>query len=354
MNENVQVRKIEEGDFHSLVDDLNPWGFKTKGPAYPQWLHESRPFHRVSWIATFENTIIGYYGTLTVPLKVENQIIYAYRGGPFVHPDHRKKRYNVLNLLTRAVFNEIKVRGGAAYIFPKPELIKYFARRMKCVRLKPIPRYICVLRLAPIFERFLKNKRVAQALGFLCQGFWRMWLHKFKRLPKGLTIKELHSFDERFDVLWEKASKAHKIISMRNAEYLNWRYTQEPGQPYVIFAAERSGEILGYVILRPADPKRGRSAWIADLLDVQEPDVTKALLGQAIEYFGAQGADKIEFYVSDDYYEKRLRSIGFMKRPTRPRTSEVLVGKCESSKIKKEIFEDPLNWFVTTADLLFA
>lgn len=354
MNETVQVRKLEESDFHSLVDDLNPWEFKKRGPAYPQWLHESRPLHRVSWIVTLNQAIIGYYGTLTVPLKVGDQIICVYRGGPFVHPDYRKKPYNVLNLLTRAVFNEIKTRAGATYVFPTPELIRYYTRRIGCVRLKSVPRYVFILRIAYFLEHFFGNKKIARVAGFFCQPLWQAWFHRITRPPKGVQIREIRSFDERFDGLWGKTSQLHKILSMRNAEYLNWRYTQEPGQSYVIFVAERNNELLGYIILRPADPKRGRSACIADLLDMQEPDVTKALLGQAIEYFCAQGADKIEFYISNDYYEKRLRSMGFVRRPARPYASEVMVGKCESSKIEKELFENPRNWFVTTADLMFA
>lgn len=333
-NRRVLIRKLEPRDFEALLTDLNPWRFKKKGRVYPEWLHQAKPLHRVSWIATLNGSIIGYYGTLTIPLKIGGRLVCAYRGGPFVHPAYRGR--GVFKRLTRAVFDETKKRKGAVYIFPTPRIVNFFVQKMRCVRLKSIPRYIYVFRIAPNQRSFSKKKGHASAL-------------------TQLFIKEIHAFDNRFNTLWEKASRAHKIISMRNAEYLNWRYFKEPGNSYAVFAAEKNRRILGYIILRPADRKlRGQGAWVVDLLDIRDPAVTKALLNQAIQYFDAEGADSLQCYLADPYYEKILKSVGFLKRPSDPKDSEVLVAKCNSPVVSKSAFAKPENWFITTADMLFA
>ncbi|GEM_PF-4651749 len=347
MNETIQVRKLEEGDFRALVDDLNPWNFKNTGTAYPKWLRDSDP-EGISMVAIQDSRIIGYYCTLTVPLKVGNHMVPVYRGGPFVHPDHRRKR--VMDLLSQAIFKAIKNRSGATYVTPKPELIGHFLKKKGCVRLKPIPRYVLALRASVLFRGLLKNTRLSKILGDAVQPFWK---RVFQYQPsKRFRIREVSSFDARFDTLWQKASKLHEVISMRGAHYLDWRYLREPGHRYTVFTAENERGLLGYAIVRV--PKEGaQKGLLADLLDLQDPQVTRALLAQVAAYFDAKGLERTECYLSNAYYEKIIKSMGFLKRPLRAGDVNVLFGKCEFSAAEK-IFNDPKKWFVTTADLMFA
>lgn len=354
MTDFIKIRSCEKRDFKVLADRQSPWDFKDKGEAWLEWLSQYKSFDRVSLVATLDDAIIGYYVTITIPLKIENRIVHSYRGGIFVHPDHRKKNYNVLNLLVRAVHEEIRKREGAVYAFPISRLMKYYTHRIKFEVLKPIPRYVCVLRIATIFERILKSKKVANVLGYFCQPLWPWWLLRIKFLPEGITINEIHFFDERFDRLWDKASKNHKIIATRDAEYLNWRYTKEPGQQYVIFAAQKNNEILGYIILKPLGDNDKKTGILIDLFGIQDKVVTKALALRAVQYFISEGADKLECYLSDKYYEGLLKSVGFIKKPDRPKAANVLIAKSYSPTTKNDVFGNPRHWFITTTDMIIA
>ena len=352
----IKIRAFEDSDTDILMARFEGLKLFDRGRAYLEWSISFRPEQRIFLLACLDNAIIGYYNATMSWLKVDDKIINAYYGGILIHPDHRKKRYSFLtmNRLVKRLRDEIINKQGVFYGFPNPRLGAYSNRVNETRPIKPIPRYICVLRAACVFRQILKPKKIADALGEQCQPLWRWRLLRTKHRAKGVMVKEIHFFDKRFNRLWEKASKTHKIISMRDTEYLNWRYLKEPGRRFLIFAAERNNELQGYVILKPFDSKNQGPGQIIDLFDVKDKRVTKALLLQAIEYFDAQGADKIEFFVSDDYYERMLRSLGFVKRKTRSGVVDRLVATCRSKSIDPDYFYDAKHWFITTADMLLS
>jgi len=334
----IKIRDFKNSDAENLLARFEGWKLFDRGRAYLEWSISFQPEQRIFLLACLDDTIIGWSRVTMSWLKVGDKIINAYYGGIFVHPDHRKKRYSFLTLsrLTRTMQVEITGKEGVFYGFPNPRLGFHCHRWGGPQPIKPIPRYVLVLR------------------GGLFEPFRRRWLLKTTHAPKGVEIKEIHFFDERFDQLWEKASKTHKIIAMRDAEYLNWRYLKEPGRRFVIFAAERNHELLGYIILKPLTEKDRRIGSLIDIFDVQDKTVTKALFLQAVRYFAGEGADKLEFYLSDEYYETVLKSTGFVKNQDSPKAWEMLIAKSYSPGTEKNVFGNPRNWFITATDMIIA
>ena len=42
----------------------------------------------------------------------------------------------------------------------------------------------------------------------------------------GISLIEIYNFNEKFDDLWQRASKNIPILTIRNRAYLNWRYKE--------------------------------------------------------------------------------------------------------------------------------
>ena len=355
MKPKIQVRKLEEQDFDSLINDLNPWAYKKRGQPFLEWLNRCPSHEGISLVAILDSKVIAYYGTITVPLKVGDQTVFSYRGGIFVHPNFRRNPFNLLNLLVRAMHAEIKKNEGVTYGFPIFRLVKYYTKRIKIISLKTIPRYIFILKVTYVFGHFLKHEKTLNFIGRRFEPLMRYRLGLIKIFaPSEVEVVAITFFDKRFDALWEKASSTHLILSTRTAEFLNWRYFDEPGKRYMVFAAKKEGDILGFIILKePEAPDPGKGV-IVDLLDLQNPRITKALILHAIHYFEIRGVDRIEFFVSNPYYEKILKSTCFLKRPNNPRGAERLFAKSYAPGIKKGTFENPSHWFITTADMMFA
>ncbi len=351
----MDIRPLQAKDYESLTNHLNPWNYQKKGVAYFEWLARLNPSENISMAAIADDRVVGYYGTIPVPFKIGDRTVIVYRGGVFIHPDHRKRKDNILNALVSAVERESKKRNAVVCGFPIPKLAKYLEKNFGAASLKPISHYIFILKIGPSIESIFKNVRISRILARVLQPLWNLWIHRDteKDLP-GIKIVPIHSFDKSFDLLWEKASLARSILSMRNAEYLNWRYLEEPGQRYTIFAAKNEREVLGYVILKDPGSSQEKKGQVIDLFDTRDPAVTKRLLDQAMNYFKAKGAACVECYLSDDFYEKTLRSIGFYKLRPRPERSEFLVAKLYSPDIQDKVFYDPRSWFLTRTDMLFA
>jgi GNAT superfamily N-acetyltransferase len=327
----IRIRKLEPGDFESLAE-LNPWELKTQEPRYPEWLHHNCLLPGISWVAAVGPKIVGYFGTAAIRLKVQAKSVPCYRGELFVHPHYRGHKYGIFKRLVHAVFDEVKEKQGVIYGLPLTRLVSFYEKMVHGRILKIIPNYV----YTPGPARFLSK------------------LFSREKSPGDFKILEISFFDGRFDSLWEKVSQAHTIIADRSAAYLNWRYFKEPGKKYLVFAAQKGDELLGYLILRTLTPSGSRVGSIVDLLDMQEPAVTRALLRHAIDYFMVLGAEKIKFQYSNDYYENRLRECGFKKRTGKPVSGEIFLVKNDSPEIDREVFMNPQNWLVNSADILMA
>ncbi len=328
----IKIRAFENNDLDLLVAH----GLMDLGKAYWEWFISFRPQERLFLVAYLDDVPIGYFVTIQSGLKVGARLANAYWGDIFIHPDHRKKWYSVfvLTSLVEKLFTEIAKNDGVTYGFPTQRLVPYYAREMDSHPLKTIPSYVCTLR--PV------------------HWLWRRWFSFGLCHPKGLSIKEVNFFDERFNRLWERASKPHPIIAVRDAETLNWRYLKEPGKPYVIFSAERDHEVLGYLILKPRDHRNKNLGLLIDLFDIKDEAVTKALILKAIEFFEKEGVNEIKFHVSDDYTERILSSLRFVKKDRLPEAADLLMTTCYTKSLDRDFYYNAKNWFITTADMLLS
>ncbi len=334
----TKIRFCQNDDIESLMVQFQGWKLFDRGRAYLDWFTNFQSPENIFLLACLDDTVIGYYAAIRSWLKVGDKITKAYYGPIFVRPDCRKKRYSFLTLshLVKKLVDEGICRQSVFYGFPNPRLGFYSNHANHTQSIKLIPRYVYFLRTAFFFGKLLKEKIAGTHI-------------------KDVTVKEIDFFDERFNDLWERASKNYPIIAVRNTEYLNWRYIKEPNGQYVIFTAEKNNVLEGYMILKPPNSKnQGEGGIVIDLFDTKDKSVTKALLLQAIEYFRNRRTRQIEFYVSDDYYEEALRSLGFLKKDGRPGVVDRLVARCGSKSIDENYLYNPKHWFINTADMLLS
>ena len=123
----------------------------------------------------------------------------------------------------------------------------------------------------------------------------------------------MNSFDERFDLLWKKASGQFNIIGERSKDYLNWRYVQSPHENYHIFSLlhKNEQEILGYIVYYLKD----KVGFIADMLFLNFDSALESLLSEFILYLRGQDVESISVLLFGcPPLAKKLRSFGFFRR----------------------------------------
>ena len=130
--------------------------------------------------------------------------------------------------------------------------------------------------------------------------------------PRAWTIRTIDRFDESIDSLFERAAAAFDVIQVRDATYLNWRFCDPRGGPFVVRLAEEQGRPLGYAVLL-ATPNR---AVIADLLVLPDRlDVARGLVSDALDHFRSRGAPSVAVRTVERHpYNEVFLRAGFQPR----------------------------------------
>lgn len=140
-----------------------------------------------------------------------------------------------------------------------------------------------------------------------------------RRFPRHRTqIKQIERFDAALDAALARDTRTDEVSIARSADYLNWRYCENPRTAYRILQIEQAGgEISGYVVYRYAAPaNEARHVEIADwwLASSASADTLSALIGALL-------ADTHQFWPAfvaagalGEALHDQLRRAGFIGR----------------------------------------
>jgi hypothetical protein len=218
-----------------------------------------------------------------------------------------------------------------------------------------IPVFVKILNIRNALSARIDSKLLLAVVAPLAQAALRVFyaLRQGTALPSDYQLEKASCFDERANDLWEQASVAHKVLVVRDAEYLNWRYFENPEGDYVIFLARRDDEIIGYLVLT-CDTRFGlRVGYVVDMLTIPaEPNVAHGLLSQAVEYFREQQLDIVScLMLEHTLYAKVLKKNGFVTLPQRLFPQGLYLGvRRHTDEYSEQFISDSENWFVTWGD----
>ena len=117
-------------------------------------------------------------------------------------------------------------------------------------------------------------------------------------------------------MFWEEIKDHYKYISVRNKDYLNWRYCDPRGGKYFIKQAEEDGKIIGYCVLRinrfEEDYPTG---YIVDLVTLPDKfEIVDMFINDSMSFFNNNNVNTIRSWNSTtDGVSKFLIKFGFVK-----------------------------------------
>lgn len=339
----TNIRKIELQDreqtaaLYNLDADTCRWLFKgsVKIPV-------------LGYVAEIDAKIVAAYIKIPHLLKIGDKIIVAYCGGPIVAEGCRGNW--VYPRLALKVFSEVKRYEGVVYGFPN-RVITFLVKKVLMKPIKEIPEYVKIFTPGFLINRKFKNRLISKL--FVPLARLKLSFQPPRRVDDfgGLEIKKIDIFDERINDLWGKVSPGYPIILVRNKEYLNWRYVEEPHKKNTIFIAEKDGEILGYIILNIMQRNEGSSyCAILDLLTIKDDSVILQLLSFTINFLLNEKADVVTFLTSDSFQVRALNKLGFVKS----KYSKKLIAVAYTPNLNASFFLNPGNWFITGGETRYA
>jgi hypothetical protein len=255
-DQDIQLRSIERADVSALAA-LGRSVFNTGwDEAYVDWKYFKNPAGPVyGACAALAGQIVASFGNLPVRLKLGNEVVAAAQAvDAMVLPQFRRQK--LFDRLARQTYADMDSRGvQLTYVFPAPAAHEAFIAHHNYVDVAAVPRYVRVVdadQLAAATQHSGLKARLDQAA----------WMTaNLRRRPRpqaidpNLRTVPIAEFDPRFDGLWQAASSELKIAVVRDAVYLNWRYTTHPQQHYTILTVQRGEALAGCIILAPDAPR---------------------------------------------------------------------------------------------------
>lgn len=161
--------------------------------------------------------------------------------------------------------------------------------------------------------------RLFKMFPFLQAGTFPLWslpvpIEKPVELDKAYTVAPLKEGDERVDRLWEKSSRLHGCMVLRNGSTLQWKLSNAG---YTTTAVEKDGELVGLVASR----QKGDRQWlVCDMLCADAGDSMRATLTAAssvaheksLTGVGKEAIHKVAV-LATPLMEPILRDLGFVR-----------------------------------------
>lgn len=163
------------------------------------------------------------------------------------------------------------------------------------------------------------------------------------------NIKKVNIFDDKFDRLWQLVSNNYEIITVRNAEQLNWRFSSYSEICYHTFAYHSGlNEIDGYIVLKIFQDGRNARGHIIDLLTIPDEHIAAQLINHACNYFRQRGVNNVScWFPEKSFYDNILTSAGFVRRQEKTNFAVMLLNKNDTVHAA---LEEPARWHFTMGD----
>jgi hypothetical protein len=120
---------------------------------------------------------------------------------------------------------------------------------------------------------------------------------------------------EEFTSLMREQRGKYEICLQRSAQYLTWRYVNNPLTSYEIITARRHGKLKGYAVWTQAE----EDAMVVDLFGENNPAIVKALLTEVVARLTSCGVMTVSLWLNESHpWLSWCSEMGFRTRDSVP------------------------------------
>lgn len=349
MTTNLEFRTFQKGDEEGLSQLMREILKVDRDTKYWQWKYHQNPAGKHFMVVALDkDKIVGAYGFIPFKMKVGSKVLLVAQGLDIaIFPSYRGKR-TIFKLEKKStelsILNNVVINYGFTNKVMHRLVTRYYT---VCYgRVYPIYNMAKVINPTPYLQQRLHLPCLTPILGFAGRQLIKMTNKKKLLLPNGCKISEVTHFDYRFDEFWQKESKNYEIIIVRDSQYLNWRYIQNPIS-YKIYCIEQDESIKGFIVLKCSqeEVKRGR---IVDIfVESGEERIINLFITAAINYFLEEKIDIITTWMMEHRsIFQVLKKKGFIKR----KTTQDFVVRSLTPDISNEYLKEKCRWYITMGD----
>jgi hypothetical protein len=151
------------------------------------------------------------------------------------------------------------------------------------------------LRVDRRVKEWIRNRAAQRVLSSVGNAVLKMSLPKVPE-DNALDVSvQSGPCGEEFTALSEPQGWKLRIFLKRSAEYLNWRYVNNPLSSYEIITARRHGKLKGYAVWTEA----GQDGSVVDLFGEDNPAIVKALLAGVVGRLTDRGVMTLSIWLNE-------------------------------------------------------
>ena len=310
------------------------------------WLYKRNPHGPVRvWLAVEQNNeVVGTAAAFPRRLYVSRQQRIAWVFGDFCVSDtHRSLGPAVA--LQRALLQAADSTGvPVCYDFPSTAMTAVY-KRLKIEPASQMIRMAKMLRVDRKVREQLRDGILAKAVSSAGNVFLRATSSRWRADP---TI-EISLFENKcgpeFDALAERVTAIFGVCVQRSAEYLNWRYLENPYKKHQVMTAKRDGTLLGFVIFS----ENGPDGELVDLCGEDDNAVIGRLISEVLEIFRRRGIITVSAeLIASHPWIGLFKKFGFYPREDKP--FMVYTSKEAAPLLMPNGLLTYSSWFITGGD----
>ena len=280
------------------------------------------------WILSADGQPIGTTSLGMRPLKIGETVTTAGVACDLaVNKDHRFLLPALM--LQRAMISS--AHAGIRIIYGVPNsggasVMKYLGYREFCC----VHRYAKILRISHYLRRSGKFGAMVPSIGRMADQGFAAFQSIGQRRADGQITQVLPYFDERFDELWSRLSSQLPALTVRDRQFLNWRYRECPLRQYKTLGllTKDESKLLGYLIYYVEDG----SALCADFIAPGGAEDFDSLLSSWAAIAFGEGLASMSVSCSDGALAASLVRQGFSRRSIAPASYPVRTRRHEQCK----------------------
>ena len=320
------ARFYEDGDEPQIVELLDSvfrgWpklDIACSKVDYWRWKHLDNPVNSsVVLVTEKDNQVVGSNHSMPVRIKVGEEEILGVLGVDLA-VDREHRRQGVRTLMRGKKLERLIPLGVSHgyYMTGNPIVIESSNRRKQPRFPNPVAPYVRINNLDMHLHHMPVDDPWVKKLGYRTLKMINRIENSIASIPETdlIEVNRIDSFTENINEFWEKISKHYDYISVRDRDFLNWKYSDPRAGHYTIFQAKEEDVIQGYIIVCiNRFNEEYPVGFIVDLLTLPDKmDITYPLLAEAMDYFEENDVNIVNsLVVKGSNFEAPFSRLGFL------------------------------------------
>lgn len=307
-----------DSDQGMIVDMLRRYLLPAANDRHYKWLYKNNP-HGIAhvWIArdTVSQGVIGMAAAFPRCVFVGGKSRLVWVFGDFCVSERYRSLGPAMQIQRALLAAAAAVPDLAGwYDFPSQNMAAVY-KRLGVTEQGALIRMARLLRADRVVARSYGHSGLARG-AVLLGNLWLAFSIEAKSIDRAISVQShVGAFTAEFTDLAEVAGSQYGLCINRSADYLNWRFLEDPHNRYECLVARKSGRLCGYLLYT----RNAEDAILIDLFGIKQESILDSLLSALAKELRRSGVMTISAPVVEGHpWRGLLMQAGYRDRERSP------------------------------------